>query len=137
MLVAHEVAEHAWKGAVGARMWMTVTGVAEPPVGGDHDLRMAHDATHVAFVEHVIDRVRTAPQLGFDDERSPIRRGERESTPLCPIGERLPFQRRVPQDARKLDAPEVAAATVVDDIEDDVARDTVLECRIADATREG
>src|SRR3712207_8506303 len=46
-----------FRSAVGAGVGVAVAGAREPPVGGDHRLRVAHDALDVPLVEHVVDGV--------------------------------------------------------------------------------
>ena len=110
-------------------MRMTVAGARDAAVAGDHRERCHHDAPHVLFVEHMINRVAAAVQHRFQHERGAVLRRGRQLATRRPVFQRLALETLVPRHARELHARQIAAAAIVQDVINDAARDAVLDGR--------
>src|SRR5688500_3162445 len=115
---------------------MSVSWTRKAPVGGDHRLRVPHDAFDVALVEDVIDGRRTALSLRLDDELGARLRCGRKAALGRPVLERASFKRGLPRDASKLDAGEISAAAIRHEKLHDSPHDTVAQRGIGEPSLE-
>ncbi len=130
------MAEHAREGAVAARVRVAAAERGELAVGRDHGPRVAHDAAHVLFIDHVPHAARAALELDLDGEL----RGEVEvglaAALARDVREGLPFPRAVERHDGELDAGEVAAAALLDDGALDALDDARASLRVVEPCAE-
>src|SRR5437868_5587207 len=97
---------------------------------------MFQNALHVLLVEHVIDHAGAAFELPFYCELRAILWRRIQPALTCPVRERLAIEIVLPANTGELHTSDVAAASIVHDVEDGFFLDAVPKNRVLDASLE-